>query len=693
MDHFNATVKDGKLVNTRRGLQVSKQKHNGLSFVNAYPQDAPPRPSSPAHRSPKPSQRQPGVTETDGETARGASIVQREDAGHLEFSFVPHTVQGPRRRRRGTQKEQPLASSRGNLSPRLASTSAEDGTTQPSLVGENANTLQRGPSPAGSVTSLSASVTGEADTQLSEANWKLFDRHFAHLPRNMYPYEDILSFNPVREGDFYAVVTGDIAALHCVLMCGTITEAVINSEKDPNDFAYHISKICSLLNQRLSHNYAADVVTLHCIATLAWMGCYVGRLDHWHMHMKGLQKVLDVNGGLAGLPPWLLTGMYKADLKGATALASSPYLPFTRRYYSSVSTVLPPDARSQAFNSIYALLDPLHIDPQVIDALSSLSLFASAVRLARHFAGSITFDPHAFTDEWLAITHALLTRPGPLRETPAGLENDPYSKTAGCSATSADEDSGSHTQNHIAAHRLRPSASVTPSPSGPPGVEPALRIAALLFLKELLPDWPRNLGGYAVLVGLLRQHLHDIMRIYGGNVPPPPWQAVYRSSNCPTASATRTTPHPPGHDSLRDPLSSASVAAANTSNPPEPAEARPPTLKPTILLLALIGDLASRQGNANEHRISKEEQYPRAIYRTLLRDVAGLADAADVDRLEDETDLALVGLFPLVVGGLDSIGGGGDVGWDLDDNGRGLLKRIITGDAEEGAGDGDGDGD
>ncbi|GAB1319481.1 hypothetical protein MFIFM68171_09691 [Madurella fahalii] len=630
MDHFNATVKDGKLVNTRRGLQISKQKHNGLSFVNAYPQDAPPRPSSPAHGGPKPSQCQPGATETDGEAARGASNVQREEAGHLEFSFVPHTVQGPKRRRRGGQKEQPLASPRGNLSPRLASNSAEDGTTQLSLVGEDVNTHQREPSLGGSATSPSASVNGEADATLSEANRKLFDRHFAHLPRNMYPYEDILSFNPVRKGDFYAVITGDIAALHCVLMCGAVTEAIINPETDPNGVAYHISKMCALLNRKLSHNYAADVVTLHCIATLAWMGCYVDRLDHWHMHMRGLQKALDVNGGLAGLPPWLLAEIYKADLKGATALASGPYLSFTRHYYSSIPAVLPPDVRSQAFNSISTLLNPLHVDPEVVDALSSLSLFASAVRLARHSAGSITFDPHTFTDEWLAITHALLTRPGPLRETSPGLENDPYSSTPCSSATSADEDPGSITQNYIAAHRLRPLVSITPSPSGPPGVEPALRIAALLFLKELLPDWPRNLGGYAVLLGLLRQHLHEIMRLHRGNAPPP-------------------------------------------------------TLKPTILLLALVGDLASRQGNANEHPTTKEEQYPRAICRALLRDVAGLAEVADVDRLEDETDLALVTLFPLVVGGSDSVRGGDDVGWDLDDNGRDSLRKIIVGD-EEGTG-------
>jgi hypothetical protein len=37
MDHFNITLQaDGNLVQTRKGLQVSKQKHKGTSFVNSY---------------------------------------------------------------------------------------------------------------------------------------------------------------------------------------------------------------------------------------------------------------------------------------------------------------------------------------------------------------------------------------------------------------------------------------------------------------------------------------------------------------------------------------------------------------------------------------------------------------------------------------------------------------------------------
>lgn len=65
-------------------------------------------------------------------------------------------------------------------------------------------------------------------------------------------------------------------------MCGAIAEAVLNrqhhlaseSETEPRGFAYHISKICAILNKKLdgSEGGGVDAITLHCIAMLAWMG-------------------------------------------------------------------------------------------------------------------------------------------------------------------------------------------------------------------------------------------------------------------------------------------------------------------------------------------------------------------------------------------------------------------------------------
>lgn len=100
----------------------------------------------------------------------------------------------------------------------------------------------------------------------------MFHHYYAQMPYVCYPYEDLLTYNPARGDDFYTMVVGDVAALHCVLMCGAIAEGVLNSQTDSKGFAYHISKICSILNIKLDQNQAADAVTLHCIAMLADMG-------------------------------------------------------------------------------------------------------------------------------------------------------------------------------------------------------------------------------------------------------------------------------------------------------------------------------------------------------------------------------------------------------------------------------------
>lgn len=48
MDHFNATVHNGALVSTRKGLLISKSKHQGIRFVNAFASEPTTTATSPA---------------------------------------------------------------------------------------------------------------------------------------------------------------------------------------------------------------------------------------------------------------------------------------------------------------------------------------------------------------------------------------------------------------------------------------------------------------------------------------------------------------------------------------------------------------------------------------------------------------------------------------------------------------------
>lgn len=324
----------------------------------------------------------------------------------------------------------------------------------------------------------------------------------------------------------------------------------------------------------------------------------------------------------------------RADLRGAVALVSSPYLSCTRQY-NPVSDIVPPEVREETSASMSALLSPLHIHPLVIESLVSLSNFTSAIRLARRSPSTVTFDPHVFTEEWQALTRALLTHPGPLRDSSSSF--NPFSTSL------------SNPGSYISNHRLLPSVPITPAQPPEDGgdggrnnpLEPALRLAALLQLKELLPDWPRNLGGYAVLLSLLRQHLHTLTVQHD----PPP----HPSSPSTTPNATSNTHH--------NPLL---------------------LLNPPLLYLTLVGALASRTADTNEGRVAEGERYPRDVFRACLSRVRGVEDGAGVERLT-RGDLEMVRLLGVggVFGGGEEEGqsGEGEEGWDV----RGVVRGIVLG--------------
>ena len=339
----------------------------------------------------------------------------------------------------------------------------------------------------------------------------------------------------------------------------------------------------------------------------------------------------------------------------------NPYLPFSR-HFGSVTAILPIERREQVSRSIAAVLNPLHVTSSTVDSLVALSLFASAIHLARQHSSTTKFDPHAFTEEWQSITHALLSEPGPLRTTHT---NNPYSTPVPDTAFRPSSPAENYTSNH----RLLPSVPITPtnlpdSPSGP--LEPALRAAALLYLKELLPDWPRNLGGYAVLLSLLRHHLRELIHRHKHHTPENP----------------TPTPMPITDDELMliDPLlttgdqasppSTTISALPHTHQQQQQQEAQSEFLQ-VVIFLALLGDIVSRLANTNEARHSEADCYPRGVFRDALREVCGLGDTEGVDALGEE-GLGFVGCFELpgvLMSGRNAREGGV----------KGLLKGVVGG--------------
>lgn len=271
MDHLNITIaQNGKLISTRRGLQVSKQKFNGTSFVNSYPQtkisasDTDPDLSQPFQRRFKfvTKQKQPKKLSMRNKAKDGGNEGPEDKTGNTQ-------PKSPTRRKDTKHFGRSGSSSASSTSQRP---SLEQSALQPSFVVE-AYDFDDIANIGRPIPSLPTWTTHALPSYMTEENRKMFHNYFSIIPRKMYPFEDVLAYNPSRSYDFYYLVINDLAALHCVLMCGSMLESVAKGDVSSKDLSYHISKVCSIINRQLDNKpMKVSSVTLECITTLALMG-------------------------------------------------------------------------------------------------------------------------------------------------------------------------------------------------------------------------------------------------------------------------------------------------------------------------------------------------------------------------------------------------------------------------------------
>jgi hypothetical protein len=273
--------------------------------------------------------------------------------------------------------------------------------------------------------------------------------------------------------------------------------------------------------------------------------------------MLGIKRIYDLTGGYGNMRKATVAKIRRTDLHGAVSLASVPHLPFKRTLPNASDSAIPEPFRLQTAETWSALLEPLRFRQEVIASLSHLTVFAAAVTTASAASPPrvLLFDPDQFMEELHAVNHALLGRPAPLRAThgiPYTYPAPPFDSTL------------FRTDSYVLNHQLPLTRPLNPTPTDN-DAEPALRVAGLLYLKELVPDFPRNLGGYRVQLALLRHHLG---RVVG---------------------------------SLRD------------ADGKEPAAGRRRLLRPLLLWVALVGDVVSRIADSNECRVGPSV-YDRAVF-------------------------------------------------------------------------------
>ena len=465
--------------------------------------------------------------------------------------------------------------------------------------------------------------------QLNKFEQRIFHQFFQLIPRKLYPFEDLLQYNPARSSEFYWMVVQDRAAVRCVLLCGAMFRAMLSGANNSDELAMEVSNVCRIVNQQLARQQQDQKarewqrkdemqlsapkrrvipdMTLECITTLALMGGSTGRYDHWHLHMQALSKMVELNGGSAYLAddvrPALLFKMRKTDLKGAMALALRPYLPYTARKYPNISdsVLLDMTRRDIAAAAAAVFADSATgISTAVGRTLGELCVFVQAVQLCADLAKTtapLPLDPYCFSEELYWLQYHLVSQPTPFRE-----EQPPFSEqeadmadfgapspspstfpsTSRANTQLPVDTSNLETESYVRNHRAPLAALFIVPAALAPGttvLEPVMRICGILYLKEYFPDFPHNIGGYAILLHMLRYQLSRV------------------------------------DDSM---LLNRNARAM-------------------LVWACLMGDTVSRLANANEQRYSDTEQYDRSVFRDRLVDLIGTLPDVPGSRFEERT--------------------------------------------------------
>ncbi|KAF4904167.1 hypothetical protein CGCFRS4_v001299 [Colletotrichum fructicola] len=480
MDHFNATVHNGNLVSTRRGLQVSKSKHQGTQFINTSAASDSSREEPNASDSSRPLDQKYKFLGQQKEPRR--SVSKRGKSSHNSSDDEKYRV----RKARASKKAQEPGF--------VMETSAQQGTVE-AAVFDDTWRIPRSPIP------WLVSWMGN----LSEREKCLVQLYLKLAPTKMYPCEQILEYNPVRGSAFIERIKSSETSLNAVLMTACYAEMFLQGEWSSPELLYHVSKVCSLVNDRLSDRTKRDFDQgmLECVAQLAITGWNVGRYDHWKVHMQGLKHMIELEGGMKREWNYLLNMIRRQVTLWAVYLGLLPYLDYPR-FFNATTDALPDQVRTRIVNEMSNVLYQCGLQSYLANAMISTALFAGVLRLA--FASpnrEVLLNPEAFIEEWLWCEYQLVLYGGALRE---DCLNDSLGELDELTVAA---DLGN--SEAVAAAMVRSLYTTKPVPSPAENLlEPVLRTAAIVYLETIVPDERRNPMVYSVPLNLLSASVHKL---------------------------------------------------------------------------------------------------------------------------------------------------------------------------------------
>ncbi|KAL5614814.1 uncharacterized protein BROUX77_000651 [Berkeleyomyces rouxiae] len=336
----------------------------------------------------------------------------------------------------------------------------------------------------------------------SNDNTKFLHQLFeASMPETIYPMEAILTHNPIRSWEFFESVLHDMAKLHIVIVSSVFMELHCRGLRSPRFLAsisFYLSRMCALVGDGLKEGDKASTkakpYVLECIASMALIALFLDRHDDWHIHMKGLKRLVTSYGGIDGkhMDWYLIHKLRRCDSIGAVMTGCLPYLDYPR-VYPDISLILPLNTRDDFCLSTHECMSAAGILPCVDTSVQALVVFHKAVMLTRKAPPrSILFDPFAFVDEWFHVIHKLTRYPMSLRD------HCSLSQTRATGVTTPEEEP----------------PLMRSSPSEPTIYDllsPVARLASILFVYEFIQQRPPAPTGYIVTLSLLRDQIQVIV--------------------------------------------------------------------------------------------------------------------------------------------------------------------------------------
>ncbi|PHH53494.1 hypothetical protein CFIMG_001777RA [Ceratocystis fimbriata CBS 114723] len=328
--------------------------------------------------------------------------------------------------------------------------------------------------------------------------YQLFE---ASMPETIFPMEHILTHNPIRSWEFFESVMKDMAKLHMVIVSSVFMEMHCRGLRPSQllaSISFYLSRMCALVGEGLKEGNKTPTkprpYVLECIGSMALISLFMNRHDDWHIHMKGLKRLLtsydDMN---AKNTDWyLIHKLRRSDTMGAFVTGCLPYLEYPR-VYPDVSTVIPQHARDELRLSTHECLSAAGILPCVDTSVQDLVVFHKAVMLTKKGPPrSILFDPHSFVDEWFYVVYKLTRYPMSLRD------HCSLTQTRAAGVTTPNGQSPSSNSYSLDADTCDL-------------MSPVARVASVLFVYEFIQQRPASPTGYMVALSLLRDQIQMIV--------------------------------------------------------------------------------------------------------------------------------------------------------------------------------------